>query len=38
MTHLQTIHTTNIHETPKLQINKHKVTILCKIRNLNKKI
>ena len=37
MTHLQTIHTTNIHETPKLQINKHKVTILSKIRTLNRK-
>ena len=42
MTHLQTIQTTNnvspnIHENSKLQINKHKVTILSKIRNLNKK-
>ena len=42
MTHLQTIQTTNhvspnIHENPKLQINKHKVMILSKIRNLNKK-
>ena len=52
MKHLQTIQTTNhvsqnIHENPKLQINKHKVTILInkhnvtilsKIRNLNKNI
>ena len=42
MTHLQTIQTTNnmspnIHENSKLQINKHKVTILSKIRNLNRK-
>ena len=42
MTHLQTIHTTNhvspnIHESAKLQINKHKAMILCKICNLNKK-
>ena len=42
MTHLRIIQTTNhvspnIHETPKLQINKHKVTILSKIRNLNRK-
>ena len=42
MTHLQIIQTTNhvspnIHETPKLQINKHKVTILSKIRTLNRK-
>ena len=42
MTHLQTIQTTNhvspnICENPKLQINKHKVMILSKIRNLNKK-
>ena len=42
MTHLQTIQTTNnvspnIHENLKLQINKHKVTIFSKIRNLNRK-
>ena len=42
MTHLQAIQTTdhvspNIHEDPKLQINKHKITILSKIRNLNRK-
>ena len=42
MTHLQTIQTTNnvspnIHENSKLQIKKHKVTILSKIRNLNRK-
>ena len=42
MTHLQAIKTTNhvspnIHENPKLQINKHKITILSKIRNLNRK-
>ena len=42
MTHLQTIQTTNhvspnIHENPKLQINKHKITILSKIRNPNRK-
>ena len=42
MTHLQTIQTTNhvspnIHENPNVQINKHKVMILSKIRNLNRK-
>ena len=42
MTHLQIIQTTNhvspnIHENPKLQINKHKVMILSKICNLNRK-
>ena len=42
MTHLQTIQTTNhvspnIHENPKPQINKHKITILSKIHNLNRK-
>ena len=42
MTHLQTIQTTNhvspnIHENPKFQINKHKVMILSKIHNLNRK-
>ena len=42
MTHLQTIQTTNqlspnMHKNPKLQINKYKVTILSKIRNLNRK-
>ena len=42
MIHLQTIQTTNhvspnIHENPKLQINKHKITILSKIRNPNRK-
>ena len=43
MTHLQTIQTTNnvspnIHENSKLQIKKHKVTILSKICNLNKNL
>ena len=43
MTHLQIIQTTsnaspNIHENPKLQINKHKVTILSKICNLNRNL
>lgn len=42
MTHLQTIQTTNyvspnIHANLELQINKHKITILSKIRNLNRK-
>ena len=42
MTNLQTTQTTNhmspnIHENPKLQINKHKVMILSKISNLNRK-
>ena len=41
MTHLQKIQTTNhmspnIHENPKFQINKHIVTILSKIHNLNR--
>ena len=42
MTYLQVIQTTNhvspnIYENPKPQINKHKITILSKIHNLNKK-
>ena len=42
MTHLQTIQTTNhvspnIHKNQKLQISKHKITILSKICNLNRK-
>ena len=42
MTHLQAIQTTNhvspnTHENPMLQINKHKIMILSKIHNLNKK-